>query len=448
MTERKHFKQLVRARMAKTGERYAAARRQILHAEPEALDQPKHPFNHFAGSVPVATALRTLLAHAGVRAPHTGQPFSEAMLFGIGGGIGAGVFAFHYTKEDFSSFFIAGRHLWQDDQAWLERALERLGLSAVIEEAGGAKAAESHLTAALEHGRPVVAWVDAAGLPYRGLPARWDGGAYHLLTVYRIEGGDAVVGDLADEPIRVPLAALTRARLRIKKFKARLLALEPAPSLSARGAAAKGPRPGNLAEQVRSGLDACVKGLTRGKMKNFTLDAFAAWADRLHGSKAADAWSKVFPRGKHLFTGLWSMHHYIEYYYTGGGLCRSMFADFLHEAGAALANPALTAAGDRYAELGNRWSALASAALPKEVPAFARARDALATASELYHAEGARATNRIRAAWDSLDAVGLEVAEQFPLGPEETQALLRDLQSQVRDLHAGEVAALHQLQEL
>lgn len=125
MTERKHFKQLVRARMAKTGERYAAARRQILHAEPEALDQPKHPFNHFAGSVPVATALRTLLAHAGVRAPHTGQPFSEAMLFGIGGGIGAGVFAFHYTKEDFSSFFIAGRHLWQDDQAWLERALER-----------------------------------------------------------------------------------------------------------------------------------------------------------------------------------------------------------------------------------------------------------------------------------------------------------------------------------
>ncbi len=47
-------------------------------------------------------------------------------MFGIAGGVGAGVVAFHYDKEDFSSFFIAGRHLWQDDLAYIQSACVRL----------------------------------------------------------------------------------------------------------------------------------------------------------------------------------------------------------------------------------------------------------------------------------------------------------------------------------
>jgi hypothetical protein len=44
--------------------------------------------------------MRIALANAGVQTPHTGAPFTEAMTFGIGGSIGAGVFSFHYAKED------------------------------------------------------------------------------------------------------------------------------------------------------------------------------------------------------------------------------------------------------------------------------------------------------------------------------------------------------------
>src|SRR6266851_9255758 len=102
MTARKNLKKLVRARMTKTGESYASARRQIIRqAEP-----PTDPALrcHFPGNVPATTALRVLLAHAGVRAPRTDEPFSEALLFGIAGGIGVGVFQFVYEKEDFASF--------------------------------------------------------------------------------------------------------------------------------------------------------------------------------------------------------------------------------------------------------------------------------------------------------------------------------------------------------
>jgi hypothetical protein len=433
MTEQKRFKQLVRARMARTGERYAAARRQILGAEAESIAKPPSPFKHFPGSVPAATALRIALANAGVLAPHTGAPFTEAMAFGIGGGIGAGVFSFHYAKDDFSSFFVAGRHLWQDDAAWFNAALVRLNLTPTVREASGAKPAEANLAAMLATGRPVIAWVDAGSLPYRGLPERWAGGAYHLLVVYAIDGSDALVGDLADAPIRVPLADLTRARLRIKKFKSRLLAVEP------------GGKSPPLETLVRGGIRACIDGLTKSKMKNFTLDAFSTWAERLSGSTAADSWAQVFPRGKHLFTGLWSIHQYVDYYYTGGGLCRPMFAEFLAEAGSVLDDPALTRAGERYAELGREWSALAEAALPAAVPAFRKAGEALARLGELYHSEGAGATDEIRECWAKIEAIGAKIGKAFPLGEAECDALLRDLQGRVRALHAGELAALEEL---
>src|SRR5262245_15749582 len=133
MTGQKHLKQLVRARMEKTGERYTTARRHIIrHAALAPSDPAAHW--HMPGNIPAATALRIILAQAGVRAPHTGEPFSESMLFGIAGGIGVGVFSFFYEREDVATFFIAGRHQWHDDLAYLNDALARLGITAVIQE--------------------------------------------------------------------------------------------------------------------------------------------------------------------------------------------------------------------------------------------------------------------------------------------------------------------------
>ncbi|HEV7784040.1 MAG TPA: BtrH N-terminal domain-containing protein, partial [Thermoanaerobaculia bacterium] len=250
MTQHKHLKQLVRARMQKTGESYSAARRQIVQQVLPTPIQSSSPW-HFPGIVPAAAGLRVLFTDAGILAPHTGQPLSEPMVFGIAGGIGAGVFAFHYEKEDFSSFFIAGRHLWQDEVAYTKAACERVGLAPVFVESSGAKSAEKQLLAALDAG-PVLAWVDMAHLPHRALPKAYSGMMYHLITVYDADpaGGTARIGDAADEPIEIPLAALAEARGRIKSQKHRLLQVT--------GAA----RPLDLSRLVKDGLRACHEALT------------------------------------------------------------------------------------------------------------------------------------------------------------------------------------------
>ena len=433
MTEHKHLKQLVRARMGKTGETYTTARRQIIRQAAPTSESSRTP-HHFPGSMPAAAALRALLSQAGIRNPHTGAPFNEAMVFGVAGGIGAGVFAFYYPKEDFSSFYIAGRHLWQDDLGWTRQALARLGLEPVVKESAGPKPGERQLRDLLETGRPVMAWLDAAELPHRAMPEKFSGGAYHVVAIHQVDdaAGTALVGDLADDPVPVPLADLARARGRIRKFKNRILAVRHATSSP------------DLATLVRSGIRACVDGLTTCKMKNFRLDAFANWADRLDGSKAADSWEKMFPPGHRLYQGLWSITEYIEYYGTGGGLCRPLFAEFLEEAAAALADPALAAAAARYAELGRGWTALAEAALPARVPELAETRALLARRSE-HRAAGAGATAEVAACWKALEEQGQRLKRKFPLDAAGSAALRRDLKARVTALYAGEVEALDTL---
>jgi hypothetical protein len=431
MTKRKHFKQLVRSRMEKTGEGYTTARRHVIQkAQPSESQIP----SHFAGHVPATAALRVLLTHAGVRAPHTKQPFSEAMLFGIAGGVGIGICSFFYEKANTATFFIAGRHLWQDDLAYLRQVCGRFDARPVVHETTGARAAEQALRDALEEYGPCVAWVDFAHLPHRAMPAVWSGGCYHVVTVYRIDAaaGTALVGDLTDEPVAVPLADLAAARARIKKQKHRLLSLPPSS------------RTPDLPALVRDGLRACHHGLTGGTgWKNcrtpFSLEAVRLWGEHLYGSKAKERWERVFAPGLPLWRGLVSVYDFIEHFGTGGGLCRPLFADFLTEAAGALRDPALRGLAARYAELGRGWSALADAALPDDVPAFREAKALCARKAELTRRGGS--PDEVRAAWDRLGELERRAASRFPLPDGRCAELRASLQARVLALYEGEVAA-------
>jgi hypothetical protein len=433
MTVRKHLKQLVRERMSKTGENYATARRQIIRLAPEPAGDPALAW-HFPGNVPGATALRVLLARAGVRAPHTQEPFSEAMAFGIAGGIGMGVAAFHYAKEDFSSFFIAGRHQWQDDLGYLQQALGRFRLEAHVKESGGAKAADKALREALEQG-PCVAWVDMAHLPHRALPTEFSGSGYHVVIVYKIEGDSALLGDLTDDPTPIKLADLERARARIKKQRNRLLSVKP------------GKASADLPTLVKEGLRACHAGLTskpkKGFPSMFSLDGLRRWAERLHGSQDKDSWDAVFRPGPNLWRGLTSIHLFSECYGTGGGLCRPLFAEFLTEAGEALGNNSMRALAERYATLGQQWTALAEAALPEDVPLLAEARKCHDRNAELFATGGS--VEEKRRVWTRLNELAAQAREEFPLSEAQSAQLRAHLKSRVEKLHAEETAALAEL---
>ena len=429
MTKQKHLKRRVRQRMLKTGESYVGARRNLLRqGAPSLASSTESP--HFAGNVPAATALRTLLAHRGVRAPHTGQPFSEAMLFGIAGGIGAGVFAFRYEKEDFSSFFLAGRHLWEDDLSYLQRGSSRLGVETQTQEATGAKKGLLQLQELLQAGHPVIAWVDMANLPYRGMPEHWSGGGYHVIVVYGVEvaQGQASVGDLADSPISINLQELAVARARIGKQKHRLLGLtgEPAPI--------------DLGAAIQEGLRACHAGLTKGRSSNFTLEGFQNWGEQLV-APGKEGWPAKFPPGRNLWRGLTSILDFTEHYGTGGGLARPLYSDFLQEASQALGRPDLAELAERYAELGAAWTALAEAALPDEVAPLLQAKELLRHKAELFLSEGAGGRESYVETWSRLDQLAQETAESFPLPQPEIQRLLQGLSERVGELYRLETQA-------
>jgi butirosin biosynthesis protein H-like/uncharacterized protein DUF4872 len=433
MTRQKHLKQLVRARMAKTGERYATARRHIISETPS-VDAPAPRTNHLTGNVPATTALRVLLTAAGVRAPHTNQPFTEAMLFGVAGGIGIGMFSFLYEKANFASFYVAGRHDWADDARYLTRAAERLGADTSIVE--GVRPSSQAIAQSLAAGQPCIVWLDAAGLPYKAMPAMLSGMASHVVVLYGIDDGSqtARIGDLSDDAIEIPSDVLAAARARIKKDKNRVMTV--------RTVAATPP----LDTLIHAGLEACRDGLlganaVGGSKTNFSLDALRVWGDRLHGSRDKESWERVFTPGARLWRGLTSINEYIEHYGTGGGLCRPLFAESLLEAAEALGSASLRTLGERYAELGRAWSDLADVALPDDVPPMREAKDLLARRSELLHSDGPPATDAVRASWQRLDELATAAEQTFPLSFGAAEDLRVDLQRRVRAIYAAEVAA-------
>lgn len=432
MTAQKHLKQLIRARMRKTGERYATARRHLLGNFQNNNSDPTTRW-HFPGNVPATTALRILLTHHGVRAPHTGEPFTEAMLFGLSGGVGIGVFSFYYQKEDHASFFLAGRHQWHDDAVYLNEALQRFGFKPVIQETAGAKAAEQQLRSALDGG-PCIIWVDMAELPHRAMPKEFSGGGYHIVVAYRINEDDtALIGDLTDAPISISMADLAQSRARIKKQKHRLLSLSSIPSNPNLG----------LKALVKAGLRRCNEVLQHptlpGMKSNGKLEALKTWAQRMHGGKDKESWEMVFKPGANLWRGLTWIYDCIENYGTGGGLCRPMFAEFLQEAGAALKDSRLTALSGQYAALGQQWSELAEAALPDDVPLMRSAKELLTKRRELLH-DGA-AVEDVRAVWLELGEMAKRASQQFPISAADSAELRAQLKQRVLALYEGEVAA-------
>ncbi len=430
MTKQKKLKDRVRARMARTGEHYTTARRHVLA---QALGSHDAAPETVAGQIPAVAALRTLLVHSSAALPES-VGTSEALLMGIAGGIGVGVYSFRYEADDQSSFFLAGRHLWEDDEAYLRAAVERLGLKAVVSETAGAKAARKNLDRALEPG-PVIAWVDMASLPHRALPANRVGSGYHVVAVHEADEDSALIVDLADDPIRVPRAEFEAARGRIRKFKNRLLGVAP----SGEGF--------ELDRAVRSGIAACADGLRNGRA-NHTVDGFATWADRLEASSGKHAWASIFPSGRHLWTALTWTYDCIEHYGTGGGLCRSLFADFLAEVSRAGILDGAQEVSERYAELGRQWTELARAALPDGEPLFREARALLDQKAEVYLSEGANGTEQLRQLWERYSELGREAADSLPLDEEQSEGLRHQLAAAVRAIHAAEVDAARALGDL
>ena len=314
-------------------------------------------FHQFAGKQSEAAALRNVLAHSGVKAPHTGQPFTEELLFGIGGGIGLGYFV--YQSGDFTSLFLATR-ITSGAPDFLQAICERIGVNPTIQHTSSAVAAEKNLKQALAQGRPPILWVNPMALPYPGTPA-----GYHTLVAYGFDEGDekVYVADRSEKALTLTRAELGAARQRgdVQKFRA-LLVEPPAEPPDLRNAVKQGLL--DFCEQMKEGFG------PPNFRSNFGLDALEKWAELLTNTKDKRGWPKFFPPGPRLIDALIAAFDQIENRGNGGSAFRPYYADFLVGAGTILKNPELGNFAEQFREAARLWHELGEALLPNSASVF------------------------------------------------------------------------------
>lgn len=424
MTRQKGFKRLVRERMTKTGERYAAARRALDGPTTHAPAVPSH------GRHPETASLATLLKLRGASNGLTGHAFAEDELLGIGGGLGAGYILWEFQAHRLPFLTLAFRNRWQYPVAWLEAALGRIGIQPELIETGGARGAAAGLDALLDAGEPVIAWVDPQALGTYGLPPERSGYDGTQIVVLGRRDGQYRIDDRG-AAFEIDAPTMAAARGRISSYKHRLARLPSAgevPPETVRAALE-----GGLADQVAH---------LRSASDSFGLPAWRKWSRLLVDRRNPKGWPQVFGDRVGLFGSLVSIVEGVDGEIgMAGGHLREQYAGFLDAAAATLDRPQLHTAAAAWRGAGDLWEDLADAAVPATLAGASEAVDA---AEELHDAVMAGEPGRARArqAAATLWAMRERYAGAFPLPTADVEALFSGLSERLVAIHAAEVEAV------
>lgn len=391
-------------------------------------------FKQFGAKNSEAGALKNALTHIGITAPHSGEPFSEELLFGIGGGIGFAYFLFE--KQGSHPVHLGTRiHTKETERPeFLQTICKRIGVPVHVQNSSSATAAWANLTRNLEQGRAPIAWVDFSRLPYLGhhTPAT----THYNVIVYGIdpESDRILLADRSPQPMH-----LTRDEFRLAretswspKYRAMLVQRPSAPA--------------DFRAGVEEGIRDCYRQMEDGLgITNFGLRGLEKWATILTSSKEKKSWQKMFPPGRGLYDVLFSMYNQIATRGAGGSAQRNLYAEFLNEAAAILSNPSLRDVADQFRASEQMWTELADAHLPDHVPLFAEARRLSQRRNVLFESRGMDAAEEIAQTRQRLEQIADQVGQEFPMSANDARGLLGDIRQcilKVREHEAEAVQAL------
>ncbi len=382
--------------------------------------------------------LANALAARGAVAPHTGRPYSEALLLAISGGVALGYFVFEY-KGYLPHLALLTRNTFDP----LETIFDRLALPREVAQTTNPAQAEANLSAALEAGHAPLVWADMAMLPYSGLGRREDMWAMIPIVVVQREDDDYWVADRARRAMRVPAAALTAARGRVKQDRYRLMTIDP-------------PDPKHAAPALTKGLWQCLSLFTeappKGGKDNFGFAAYARWAHLLTNTRHKQSWARMFAPGARLYQALAGtpqqpgLYSWIETWSSGGGADRALFADALDEGAALLERPALRDAAQIFRASAEAWHTLALSALPEAVPLLRESRELLARRRAVFVEQAPGALETRREIDTRLAALKAEAEASFPMTAAEANDLLAELSRQVTAISVIERRGVEALQ--
>jgi hypothetical protein len=418
MTEQKHLKARIRARMARTGERYAAARRHVTGDAERPRTDHGRPLR--GGQHPETAAVAHVLADHGVE-------LTEAMVLGIGGGLGAGYILWEFAAHDTVHLTLGFRRRW-NYLDWTDQTLDRLGARYRVHATSGARGAAAALDEALAAGEPAIVVPDRYLAGYWHLPPHLEAHGGHAVVAYASTAAGVRIDDRNTRPLTVPADALHRARARVVSYRNKMVVVEAATA------------PEKLADLVRDGIRECA-GHLGGTSASFALPAWQKWARLLTDRRNAKGWPTVFADGRGLATALVTVWDAVEPAGMGGGHLRGLYADFLDEAATLLGERAAQAA-EAFREAARRWHAFAEAALPGDVPEYARLRDLMAAVAEGVALGDDGAAARAEAAAE-LWQRRAELDRRPPVAPD-----LGFLAERLRAVHAAEAEAVEALRTL
>lgn len=433
MTSDKRLKARIRARMAKTGERYTTARRHFVSTAEPGPDVLGYTLR--SGQHPDSAALANVLAHAGVTAPD-GAPLSEAIVFGLMGGLGAGYILWEFRRDDSRHVTLGFSNQWQYLGRGLRKALDRLDISYDEHTTGGDKGAARRLESQLDDGGPALVWPDRYLIGYWHLPPSLEGYGGHPVVVCGRRGDRVYVDDRNVSPLTVDIHALHHARARVGTYKNALIAPTP--------------KPGAIDAQVlrtgiNDGIADCVTQLG-GKSTSFALPAWRKWARLMTDARNAKGWPSVFDDRRGLVGAILSVWEGTSQFGMTGGHLRDLYANFLSEAGPLLGTT-FDSAIKSLREAALLWTELGEIATDPAIEELARMRHLVATIREAIAADGDDGQAEASAAAAELWKLRTALDVECPLDDRAAQALFGRMGEVIERIYEVETTAIAELAE-
>ena len=394
--------------------------------------------HQFAGRHWETGSIHNALALQGIKAPHTGQAYSEALLLGVSGGITFGYFTFEYkgylphvallTRNTFSPF---------------STVLERLGIPQDVQQTNKAEIAEKNLLSTLESGLYPIVWADQFSLPYNSLnPDDMMWGMMPILAV-ETDGKSVTVADRSSRPLQLAIAELTKARGRVKEDKYRIMTLDA-------------PQTTKLAAAVHKGICQAIQLFTeeppRGARDNFGFAAYEKLANLLVNTRNKQSWERFFAPGVRMYHALAGSpvqpgaYHWVMTWGAADGAERGLYADFLLEGAQILKKPALKESAEKFRESYKLWLKFADALLPADVPLLAESKTLIQRKHNLFIKEGDTALPEIKKINGRLKEL-LAISEtDFPLSSAQAAELRANLRDILLEINTVEQKAVNLLQ--
>ncbi|MFC7545591.1 BtrH N-terminal domain-containing protein [Plantactinospora sp. GCM10030261] len=436
MTSKKQLKDRIRARMAATGERYSTARRHVLGRDPGEAPTPDAGYPLRGGAHPDSAVVANVAAHHGLRLAATGAPPSEALVFGLGGGLGAGYILWEFARHDTRALVLGFRNGWQYTGRWVRQALHRLGVPFDEQATSGTARAATQLSTALDAGEPAIIWPDRYLAGYWHLPPHLDGHGGHPVLAYATDGDRVRLDDRNLAPLTVSRQALDVARARVVSYRNLLLVPRPGADRELSDA--------DLRAALLAGLAECADHL-RQTSESFSLPAWRKWSRMMTDKRNAKGWPRVFADGRGVAGALLSTWEGIEPAGITGGNLRRLYADFLTEAAGLLDAPALGDVAGAFAVAARGWHEVAEAACPTAVPEFARLRELTAEVNGGVVADGDAGAAEAASAAERLWALRARCDESPPLDAAALGELFAATGERLREVYHLEAAAVRGL---